>query len=131
MDTNQPKKKILIVEDESALLFALKAELSYAGYDVEVASDGEEGLDKIEKLKPALVILDLLLPKKDGFTVLEEMKRKNLLQDSPVIVVSNLGESKNIERCKALGVDDYLVKTENSLEAIVGRVKKVLEKNND
>ena len=121
-------KKILIVEDESALLFAMKAELSHSGFDVEVASDGEEALKKVKTANPKLVILDLLLPKKDGFEVLEEMKKQGFTEQIPVIVVSNLGEKKNVDRAMELGAKDYLVKTDNSLEGILSKVKNILEK---
>lgn len=129
MGETNTNKKILVVEDESALLFALKAELSSSGFEVDVASDGEEGIRKIRNEKPDLVILDLLLPKKDGFEVLEDLNKEGLTKEIPVMVISNLGEKKNVERAMKAGAVDYLIKTENSLEGIIKKIKGVLEKN--
>ncbi len=124
--TASKRKTVLIVEDETALLFALQAELSYAGFQVLVASTGDEGLKTCQTEKPDLVVLDLMLPGKDGFAILQEMQKDQELAKIPVIVVSNLGEVKDIDRARALGARDYLVKSNYSLESIQERIKEIL-----
>ena len=124
----EQKKRVLVVEDESALLFALKAELTHEGYEVDAALSGEEGLNKANSLKPAVIILDLLLPGMGGFDVLAKLKADANTKDIPVLIVSNLAGSENTEKGKALGAEDYIVKTEYSLERVVARIKEAIEK---
>ncbi len=121
--TDTPKKHVLVVEDESALLFALKAELTHAGYEVDAALSGEEGLNKAKSEKPAVIILDLLLPGMGGFDVLGKLKEDTETKTIPVLIVSNLAGSENVKKGKAMGAVDYIVKTEYSLERVVGRIK--------
>ena len=117
-------KHILIVEDEDFLSQVLKDNLSSEGYKVEVAVDGEEALEKIEKSQPSLILLDLLLPKKDGFQVLEELKSNPDLKLIPVIVLSNLGADTDIKRALSLGAEDYFVKSQHPIAEVVERVRK-------
>ncbi len=104
------KKKILIIEDEKALLAAIRSKLSIKGYDVITAEDGEEGLNFIKKEKPDLVLLDIMLPKMDGFQVLENLKKDG--DKTSVIVISNSGQPVEINRAVELGVKDYLIKAD-------------------
>lgn len=103
-------KKILVVEDELTHLEVMKSKLEIEGYAVIAAVDGEEGLRKIETEKPDLILLDVLLPKLDGFQVLEKMRQRSI--KTPVIIVSNSGQPVEIDRALALGAKDYLVKAE-------------------
>lgn len=118
--------KILIVEDETALLYALKAELSHNGFEILEAMDGEKGLRILEQQKPDIVILDLLLPGIDGFEVLKRMKSKNETKNIPVIILTNLGDKESIEKGKALGANDYLIKTDYTLEEVINKLKNLL-----
>ena len=118
---------ILIVEDEDFLIMALKDNLVAAGYTVDIARNGDEALKKIQKKKPSLVLLDILMPQKDGFYVLEEIKKNPERQLIPVIVLSNLGEDKVIKRALDMGADDYLVKSQHSIQEVIKRVKDYLE----
>ena len=118
-------KKILIGEDEQPLAKALTYKLKKAGFDVSVVFNGEEVIKFIEKNKTDLIILDLVMPKKDGFSVLTEMKEKNI--KIPVIVASNLGQQKDIEEAKALGAVDYIIKSDTQLGEIVDRINKFLK----
>lgn len=121
-------RHILIVEDDPILKNLLGH--TFAGkYQMVYASDGNEALALFEANKPAAVLLDLMLPTMDGFAVLESIrKRTDELKDVPIIVVSNLGQDSDKERAKMLGATDYLVKAEVSVEEIVARLQKILEK---
>ncbi len=118
-------KKIVFVEDEMRLQEALSSKLKSDGYEVFSALDGESGLKIIEEKKPDLILLDLILPKKDGFKVLESLKTKPELSAIPVIVLSNLESGKDIERVLAFGVHSYLAKANYSLDEIAKKVGEV------
>ncbi len=121
-------KKILFIEDEKQLQETLGAKLQSEGYKVVSAFDGESGLKMAEEKKPDLILLDLILQKKDGFEVLEALKAKPELSVIPVIVLSNLESGKDIEKCLAYGVRLYLAKANYTLNEISQKVKEVLEK---
>lgn len=117
---------ILIAEDEEFILRALEDNLRQEGYDVAVARNGEEATAKIKEKKPNLILLDLLMPKKDGFAVLEELKGNPELQLIPVVVLSNLGADHDIKRALQLGATDYFVKSQHPIAEVIEKVKKVL-----
>lgn len=118
---------ILIVEDEEFLVRALKDNLVSEGSSVSVAMDGEAVFDEIKKHKPALILLDLLLPKKNGFDVLKELKASPEWQLIPVIVLSNLGEDSEIKRALELGASDYFVKSQHPIQEVIEKVKEYLQ----
>ena len=118
--------KIVIVEDEEILIKVLKEKFEKEGFKVSLAADGVEALSVIKKAKPDLVLLDLVLPKKDGFEVLEEMKASGDLKMIPVIVLSNLGQDEEIKRALNLGAKDYLVKTQHPINEVVEKVRDYL-----
>ncbi|MEI7741584.1 MAG: response regulator [bacterium] len=120
-------KKVLIVEDDEHIARVYDIKLKREGIETIMAVDGEEGLEKILKEKPAVILLDLMLPKKDGFWVLEEMKKKPALKSIIVLVLSNLGQKSDIERCLGLGAKEYLIKVDHSIQDIVDRVKGYLK----
>lgn len=120
-------KKILFIEDEMRLQEALGAKLKKEGYEVISAFDGETGLKMAEEQKPDLILLDLILPKKDGFKVLEEIKAKPELNSVAIIVLTNLESGRDVEKCLAYGVHSYLAKTNYSLEEIVQKVAEALK----
>ncbi len=119
-------KKILFIEDESALQNAATKVFKEEGYDVLSALDGETGLAAAKREKPDLVLLDLILPRMDGFAVLEALKKDEATSDIPVIVLSNLEGGADIERALGLGATTYLVKANYRLEEVVEKVRKVL-----
>jgi len=119
------EKKILVVEDEKPMARALELKLKGVGYDVDVAYDGNEALEKMKQKKYSLVLLDLVMPKKDGFAVLEEMKANG--SKTMVIVTTNLSQDGDRERTKGLGVKDYLVKSDVPISLIIQKVNKILK----
>lgn len=118
---------VLIVEDESSLMEALEDNLTAEGCMVDTAKDGEEALEKIRKKKPDLILLDLLLPKRDGFYVLGEAKKNPEWKLIPVIILSNLGEDTTIKRALEMGADDYFVKSQHPLQEVIEKAKDYLE----
>ena len=119
-------KKILFVEDEPTLQKALKEVLEKEGYNVLPASNGEEGLSSAKEQKPNLILLDLILPKMDGFEVLKNLKADNECKDIPVIVLTNLEGSSDVGRAIELGATTYLVKAQYSLEEVTKKIKEVI-----
>jgi DNA-binding response OmpR family regulator len=115
--------KILIIEDEEALSSVLKEKFEAEGYFVSAAKDGEEGLSAADKVMPDIILLDLILPKMDGFQVLEKLKADPDKKSIPVVVLSNLGEDSSIKRAILLGAADYFVKTQHPIKEIVEKVK--------
>ncbi len=118
--------KIVIVEDEEILIKVLKEKFEKEGFKVSLAADGVEAMSVIKKVKPEAVLLDLVLPKKDGFEVLEELKSNGDLKMIPVIILSNLGQDEEIKRALQLGAVDYLVKTQHPINEVVEKVKAIL-----
>ena len=119
-------KKILFVEDESALQKTFGERLSPEGYEVIPALDGEIGLRLAKTKKPDLILLDLILPKVNGFEVLKELKEDKETKDIPVIVLTNLEGIGDVDKAIELGATTYLVKAQYSLEELVEKIKKVL-----
>ena len=117
-------KKILIVEDEELIGNLLQRKLKQAGYYASVAADGEAALKQIREDKPDMVLLDIVLPRLNGFEVLEELKKDEALRQIPVIIISNSGQPSEIEKAKALGVRDWLVKTEFDPREVLEKVQR-------
>ncbi|MBW6441272.1 response regulator [Patescibacteria group bacterium] len=120
-------KKIVLIEDEEILANLLKEKLEKCGFEVLVASDGEEGLEMLKKGKPDLVLLDIVMPKMGGFEVMEEMNKipELNLKVLPVIVVSNSGQPVEVDRALKLGIRDYLIKTQFDPQEVIDKVNKV------
>jgi len=118
-------KKILIAEDEDVLLNVLKDRFEAEEWDVAVARDGEETIEVVKKFRPDLILLDLLMPKKDGFEVIKEIRSNSEFKDLPIIIVlSNLGSDDDIKKALELGANDYFVKTQHPMSEIVEKAKK-------
>lgn len=120
------KKKIVLVEDDKILSDALSDGLKEAGFDVLRAFDGEEGLKLVEKEKPALVLLDILMPKMDGLTVAKRLKSHSETKDIPVIILTVLEKGEPVAKALEAGVYEYLVKSNYKIEEIVAKVKEKL-----
>ena len=118
-----------MIEEDRFLRKIYRDKFSRLGFEFLEATNGEEGLNKVIYEKPDLVILDLMLPKKNGFDVLIDIKNNKNTQKIPVIILSNLGQESDIKRGFSLGAASYLVKTEVSLSGIVEEVKEQIAKN--
>jgi DNA-binding response OmpR family regulator len=121
MDT---KKKILIIEDEAVLGELLLQKFNAEGYRAFWEVDGEAGLKKIRKIRPDMVLLDILMPKKDGYEVLEEIHKDKMLKNIPVVVISNSGQPTEVKRILELGVKDYIVKAQFNPTEVLDKVRR-------
>jgi CheY-like chemotaxis protein len=119
------KKRIVLVEDDDVLINLLVGRLEEAGYGVKVARDGIDGLNMVKKEKPDLLLLDILLPSMDGFTILEKLNEEEILPDLPTIVISNSGQPVEVERAIRLGVRDYLVKVNFSASEVLEKIEQL------
>lgn len=117
-------KKILIAEDDPGLSEVLKDRFTDDGWKVTMASNGEEAIEQIKKDTYNLVLLDLLMPKKTGFEVLEEIKSNPAYKDLPIIVLSSLGTDEDIKKALTSGAVDYFVKTQHPIGEILEKAKK-------
>lgn len=118
------KTKILIIEDEEVLSDVLEAKLKKEGYNTVVAADGAEGLNKIKEWNPHMILLDIVMPKMNGYEVLEKMKEEKII--IPVIIISNSGQPVELEKIKKLGAVDYLIKTKFNPDDVIIKIKKYL-----
>lgn len=121
-------KKVLFIEDESALQRAASQVLTEEGFRVFSALDGELGLALAKREQPDIILLDLVIPKLDGFQVLGEIRQDPTTKNIPVIILSNLEGSGDVERALELGATTYLVKTNYRLDEVVEKIKGVLGK---
>lgn len=117
------KPKVLLVEDDPFLYKLLAQRLKSEGLDVTVATDGEQAVAKAIELRPELMLLDLILPKKNGFEVLAELRKRKEFAKLPVVVLSNLGQQEDIRQMKKMGVLEYLVKADYSLSEMVQKIR--------
>jgi len=124
-DTGSNGKRILIIEDEKPLSHALKLKLVHEGYDVSIAEDGEEGLKMAQDENFDLVLIDIIMPKMDGFTVISKLQESG--KTSNIIVLSNLGQKEDIEKAKEMGVTQYMVKSNTPISRIVDAIKTFLK----
>lgn len=123
------RKDVLIVEDEKPLVAALRRKITDAGFDVREAYDGQEALLKVAQKKPDLILLDLILPVKDGLSVLRSLKSSEENKNIPVIVLTNLSDDKKVFEVLKAGGSDYLIKVNYSLDLVISKVKERLKNN--
>jgi len=121
------KKKILVTEDDTALREALADYLTKEGFEVMTAANGEEGIEMAKKENPDLLLLDIILPRKDGFEVIKELKADEKTKNIPIVLLTNLESLGDIEKALQLGAMTYLVKSDYSLEEIVVKIKEILK----
>lgn len=119
-------KKVMVAEDDHFLAKIYRMKLGKVGFDVHIAGDGVEAIKMIKKVKPDLILLDLVLPEKDGFEVLEEISKDKTLKKIPVIILSNLGQESDISKGEGYGVVAYFVKSDISIHDVVKKIKEVL-----
>ena len=119
-------KKVLIVEDDQLIFSILSRELIDAGFQVSNAYDGEQAIIVTREQRPDLVLLDILLPRKNGFEVLQTLKEDAELAKIPVVILSNLGQPEDIQKGRELGAVDYMIKVEFEPKQIVDKVRTLL-----
>ena len=119
-------KKVLIIEDEELIIDLLKKKLIQEGYEVFTAYNGEQGMEKLKSVKPDIVLLDIVMPKKSGYEVMEEMSKDPELNKIPIIVISNSGQPVELDKAKNLGAKDWLVKTEFDPKEVVEKVRRLI-----
>jgi len=122
------KPKILMMEDNIFLRKLYRDKLTREGFVFIEATNGIEGINKTLSEKPDLIILDLILPRKNGFDVLDDLRKDSRTKNIPVIVLSNLAQEIDIKEALARGAREYLVKTETRLEDVIKKIKKWLPK---
>lgn len=118
--------KILLIEDDKFFQKFYSTKLQEKKVEVEVASDGEEGLSKMRNTKPDLVLLDLIMPKMDGFAVLATRSQDENLKKIPVIVFSALGQEKDVENAQQLGANGYINKGSFDFNSMVAKINQVM-----
>ena len=123
--SDQPRR-ILVAEDDRFLRKASEMALKRRGYTVLTAADGEEALRTAQSALPDLVLLDLIMPKLNGFDVLQALKKDAPTAHIPVIILSNLGQDRDVQQAMEAGAAAYLVKTDLSLQSLVERVEEAL-----
>lgn len=119
-------RKVLIIEDDSILAMAYNKKLTKSGFEAINAYDGEEGIKLLKEHHPDLVILDIMMPKKDGYEVLDEMKNDDRLKNTPVIIATNLSSGEELENAIELGVGEYYLKTNVSIDDLVNRIGEMI-----
>lgn len=121
------KGKILIIEDDRYISKMYQLKLSLEGYDVQVAENGREGVDKVKEFMPNIVLLDILMPELDGFEVLKIVKGDEATKDIPVLIMSNLGQEDHVEKGMKLGAIGYIVKSQYTPSKVVEKIKSVID----
>lgn len=122
------KIKILLVEDDPFLLSMYTTKFELENFKVIASEDGAKGLKLARKEKPDIILLDILLPKMDGFAVLEALKSDKSLKRIPVILLTNLSQKDEVEKGLNLGADDYLIKAHFMPSEVVEKIKKIINK---
>lgn len=119
--------RILLVEDDPFLLDMYSTKFKEAGFDVVIAQDGEMGLVRAKEIIPELILLDVVLPKKDGFEVLKVLKSSSETVGIPVIMLTNLGLDSDVKRGLELGAQNYIIKAHFTPTEVVAKVKEILK----
>lgn len=118
------KRSVLVVEDEKPMAKALELKLAHEGFAPTSAYNGEEALEKLRQQKYDLMLLDLVMPKVDGFKVLETMKAENMM--IPTIILSNLSQQEDERRVRELGARDFFIKSEIPISEVIAKIKRIL-----
>ena len=120
--------KLLLIEDDIFFRRFYVEKLKEKGFDVAEADDGEQGLEKIESFKPDLIVLDIIMPKKDGFEVLKNLQNDSSLKKIPVLIFSTLGQEADVEKAKKLGAADYVNKSMFDFNELLTKINTLTKK---
>jgi DNA-binding response OmpR family regulator len=119
--------KILIIEDDPVFQQTLGEFLRSEGLETAGAVDGEEGIKKAREESPDLILLDIILPKKNGYEVIAELKKEETTKAVPIVLLTNLGGMRDVEKALEMGATTYLVKSDYKLEDVVKKIKEILK----
>ena len=119
--------KIMIVEDDPFISDIYLVELENNGYEVDIANNGQEGLDKLKDKKFDLILLDILMPQKDGLTVLKELRANPEQKKTKVIMLTNLAGKEHIKKALDSGANDYIVKTQFTPQEVLEKINQILK----
>ena len=122
------KFKILLIEDEEMLASMYSTKFKKEGFEIEVALNGEEGLKKAKENKFDIVLVDIIMPKLDGFAVLKELRTMEEYKEIPIFMLTNLGQDEDMEKGKKLGATDYLVKANFTPSQVLEKIKLAINK---
>lgn len=120
-------KKILVVEDDTYLSNAYRVKLTKAGFEVRNAFDGDEALNMLQTFTPDLILLDIVMPKKDGFVTLSEIKSNQKWRNIPIILVSNLGQKEDRDKGMQLGASEFFIKTDFTLNDLIQKIDTMIK----
>jgi len=120
-------KKILLIEDDPFLSSLLGNRLKKEGFELETVKTGSDAMKSLRANTPDLVLLDIILPGKSGFEVIEDIKSEPQIAQAPVMIISNLGQEADVERGKELGAVEYIVKAKTSIDDLVKKIKDFLK----
>ncbi|MBD3359789.1 MAG: response regulator [Candidatus Buchananbacteria bacterium] len=121
------KIKILLIEDDSFLVEMYTTKFELEGFEVVSAEDGKKGLEMVKKENPDIILLDILMPKMDGFAVLDALKKDEEVADIPVILLTNLGQKDDVKKGFEKGAVGYLIKAHFMPSEVVDKIKKILK----
>jgi DNA-binding response OmpR family regulator len=121
-----PSKIVLVVEDDKFLANAYRVKCQNEDFNVLVASDGNEGLRILEETTPDVILLDLVMPNKDGFEFMTEVNKDPELKKIPILIASNLGQEEDLKKAMEMGAKDYVIKSDTPLEEILEKIRNYL-----
>ena len=124
--THMEAVKVLIVDDEPNIRDLLSTSLRFAGFSVHAVANGADAVHAAEKGEPDIILLDIIMPKMDGFAALKKLKKNAATKNIPVILLTNLGQEEDIQKGKELGAIDYFIKANHTPQEVVDKVKSVL-----
>lgn len=120
---DQEKKSILIIEDDKFFRDMVARKLEKEGFSVFIAQDGKEAMSILSEKSPSLVILDLILPEMDGFDLIPIIKSSEKTKDTPILILSNLGQADEIKKALSLGANEFLIKVNFNLDQILEKIR--------
>lgn len=124
---NNTKAKVLVVEDDEMLAGMYSEKFTLSGFQVQVSHNGFEGVKMAESFLPSVILLDIIMPKMDGFVALKKLKKNPATENIPVIMLTNLGQADDVEKAKSLGALDYFIKANHTPADVVKKVEEVLK----
>jgi len=124
---SEKKTKVLLVEDDKMIVDMYKMRLEEEGYEVFISEKGSEALDWAKNEKPAIVLLDIMLPEVDGFTILQKLKSEPETKDIPVLLLTNLGQESDKTKGTDMGAADYFVKAQHTPADVIVKIKQLIK----